>query len=768
MPRSPAQTCQPISRIEERDTEAGKRQFAHVVPKFCSPPVRRQARKQWARLAGGRGESRPSRQLLGGELVFSNMSALGGMYDAASSDDGARSDEAVQADETSPHTVRPSDGLATDAPQVDGNSSENAAHDESNTPHGRQPCDVSGPPGGHRQLGRESASGAYPRKLAAQNPATSGACSDGVLHHYTSHLLCTDDGAGGEATISARVRGASIGALAVSGRNEQDRIDRSTPERPAPLQVQGNVGSLLTSASSPSVSGAVLNAAPPNDDASKAASSSAQPGPPASTAEAVSILIDKMLESPTDEDLHTRAMRSLRRLSTSDEGRALIGDSGGVQLVSDCLRRFTTNVNLATACCMVIANLSYGSQENKDRARRSRAIDSIIDLLGSTDLSSDSTAFVCLAARNLSNGCQKNQIYLGTYGGVDGLCKAMRRNPEHVEVQLQAIAAAANISHGNKSCQLKMRETGAIELILQAMRRNSTDGAVQETCLVALRNLCVDNERNQRAVGALGGVDQTVLAMRAFPRNSTTQVRACAALRYLAFDGQNRERIGVNGGVVSIVDALQAVRADSEGIDEVLKALSNATFDHAENKLAVHRCGGIQSMMDIMSADGSAPALEGGFRVLRNLTDCSEDVRQAIREGGAVSIAVDCLRRRRPEAGIIEHALALLLNLVVDGLSAAGAGRDTREEELISLTRQAMEQFPEHLAILDHGAALVHTLQRAAGRAADADGGGRMFKRKTHTHTMPKILRKMSSFARTASDRSGAVPDLRGVESTDA
>lgn len=476
------------------------------------------------------------------------------------------------------------------------------------------------------------------------------------------------------------------------------------------------------------------------------------PRAPASTAEEVVIIVDKLLECPDDEDLHIRALRSLRRISTTQEGRELIGDYGGIQIIADCIGRFgKNNDNLAAMCCVVVANLSFRSEGNKDKVRRSRIIDFIFELLRRERMSAEEMSHVCLAAQNVTSGNLKNQVYMGAYGGIEALCLALKRHMGHVELVVQALGAFGNIARGGKTCQMKIREGGGVELIVRAMRERSENLEVQEKCAMALRNLCDSNDRNSRVVGSLGGVDQIVMAMKSFSSEAALQTKSCAALRFLAFDEENRERLGKNGGVVCIVEAISVTHASGHGLDEVLKALSNATFDHNENKLVVGRCGGVETIMSILSNDASAATVEGGCRVLRNLTDCSEDLRRGMREAGVMTAAVDFLRTRRDEETIVEHTAALLLNLLVDGVSVSGFSRQCDSAEVVELCEEAMRQLPHAPAVTQYATALVSLLRRPVDRDAGPIPGRQRFKNRR----MPRLLKKLSRSVSEAPDEVG-------------
>lgn len=446
---------------------------------------------------------------------------------------------------------------------------------------------------------------------------------------------------------------------------------------------------------------------------------------PFSVPDEIAILIDKMRESPDDEELNTRAARSLRRISATPEGRDFIGESGGVQILSDCMRRFMNKKSIAITCSMTIANLTYGSIENKDRIRRSRGIDLIISLLKSTSLNSEDMAYVCLAARNITNSCIRNQVYFERHDGIVSLCKVMERHSKSLNVQVQVILCISNIGRGGKMCQMKIRSTGAIISILEAMETYADNVSIQENCLAAIASFCEGNENNQRFVGTSGGVDQVVTAMKAFKDHDKCQALACAALRYLTFDAENRVRLGTNGGVVALVSCLRSLSYDSVDKVHVLNALSNATFDHLENKQCVSRCGGINAISEVLSATKQAPLIEAGFRVLKNLTDCSVEVRKQISDSTAVPTALLCLKSNDLSAPAVEQILALILNLIPkDGQ----AEESMNLQKIAGLVSNTEKLHPENLTIENYAGLIQSASTRGKSDKRDGPSSGNFFR----------------------------------------
>jgi hypothetical protein len=455
-----------------------------------------------------------------------------------------------------------------------------------------------------------------------------------------------------------------------------------------------------------------------------------------------------MLEAPEDTELNMRALRSMRRISTNDDGRRLIGESGGIQIVADCMRRLGNNSQLATVSCMVIANLCFNSPENKLRVYKSRVIDSMVGFLDSVHVG-DQVAFVCLALRNISNNCKENQIFLGASGGIDGLCKAMKHHLDHVDVMTQISAAIGNIACGNKNCQMRVRECGGLELLVQSMKTHPTSEAVQEHGMIALENVCRGNEKNQKLVGTHGGVDKVVLAMRSFKDTRNIQIRGCGILRILAFNEQNRERLGVNGGIACLVAALKVLAGSDSDVEIALKALSNATYDHAENKNAVVRCGGIDVVLSILlAATDSDDVKRECLRVFRNLTDYSADVRSKLCRDGALHAGINCLERSSENAGVAEHSIAFVLNLLSDAVSGDSPTPQLDKQQLAGHVQARVDRFLQNEQIQQHGPELLATLKRLRNKdEVEATSSSRHL-----VDRLKSLKRKMSNSSRPATE----------------
>jgi hypothetical protein len=135
------------------------------------------------------------------------------------------------------------------------------------------------------------------------------------------------------------------------------------------------------------------------------------------------------------------------------------------------MSRFSQSKNsLEAMCCVVVANLAYGSEENKGRVRRAKFLDVRFEFLASKDRTSEDISYVCLAAQNVTSSDLKNRVYMGAYGGVEALARleATHRKLRHAST----VATLGKLARGGKTCQMKIRDAGGVDLILLAMQRS--------------------------------------------------------------------------------------------------------------------------------------------------------------------------------------------------------------------------------------------------------------------------------------------------------
>lgn len=120
--------------------------------------------------------------------------------------------------------------------------------------------------------------------------------------------------------------------------------------------------------------------------------------------------------------------------------------------------------------------------------------------------------------------------------------------------------------------------------------------------------------------------------------------------------------------------------------------------------------------------------VESGSRVLKNLADCSGDVRKIVMDSGSLSAAVSCDRSEGFRSSAVEHGLTLVLNFVTeDGdEEAAKVG-----EVLLEAGRVAGGRFPEDGAIARYRRLIQvrSAEQRGVGNEGDGAKGGTFFRK---------------------------------------
>lgn len=384
---------------------------------------------------------------------------------------------------------------------------------------------------------------------------------------------------------------------------------------------------------------------------------------------AVIVLLDSMLAHQNDESVQLKAILSLLRMSLNDAERKLVGDSGCIQPVIADLTLFPRNEHILYNGCKLLANVAFNCDDNKNRIRQCNGIDVIVNVMKEEPNNEELHIHASLVLRNATHGCRKNQLRARVIGAIDVLSDTLKRFPCNKKIQTNTISAVGNIACASMDCQMRIRESECIELVLFAMSQHASSSTVQNHSMVAIRNICNDNEKNQQRVGEKGGVKLIAAAMNSFRDDWELLVIASEAVRVLCLDGKNRETVGeveiISPLVQSLGDTLERSQNMSDFVS-LLKALSNAVFSPASNREKLISEHGVEAVMEcIQKRKSNLEVVEGGLRVFRNVVDDGGDRCKCLGNSRVFSFAVEVMLADRRNAGICEHALALLLRAAV-------------------------------------------------------------------------------------------------------
>lgn len=462
--------------------------------------------------------------------------------------------------------------------------------------------------------------------------------------------------------------------------------------------------------------------------------------------QAVVILLDSMLANGEDENLQVKAIISLLRMSEISEERELLGSSGCLQAAIAAMKNFPDSSKIANSGCMLLANAAFDSVENKGRIRRCRGIELLVALMSRREFDEEMQCWACVALRNLTNLSEENQELAGSIGSLEVLHRVLRRFDWNKTLQTQGIAAIANIACGGLESQVRIRDSGCIEVVIDAMKMYPDNMAIQEQCVLALQNVCVKNGKNQRTVGELGGVELLTEVMRKHKSQAKLLAMVCSTLRYMCFEEKIRDIVGRNGALILMLDALQVVsdQCGAAEVEQVLKALTNATFSPCENKQVVARCGGVAGVMKVLvKYNDEAEVVESGLRVFRNVSDKGGVNCQVLETEGVFKYGLERLESFKEHSGITEHAFAIVVNGIHLQYDAERVGMSLGE--LRSLVIKQMSILPTCVQVHKLGREIAELLEKFEKQEVQAP------LKKKRTKLVLEKLKRVASGQRTMS-----------------
>lgn len=266
----------------------------------------------------------------------------------------------------------------------------------------------------------------------------------------------------------------------------------------------------------------------------------------------IPLIVESIVQHRKDPLVVDRALSMLRRLTPRESSRAVIGASYGIEAVVDVMTLHSTRVRIQTQACLVLANLAYKNDVNKNRALHCAAFQAVVAAM-SLHRAEQVQAWGCLALRNLSNSSSRSVEDSSVYAGaVDVLVSALENYTESRVVQNQAPVALGHIGSTSAVGLARIREVGGVHAVLVACKRNLPNALMVDAGFSALRALITDAE-NRKLVGLSGGLHIVTEAMTIWRGHMSIVVKGCHVFRYLSFVKVNREMLGRCGAIGAVV-----------------------------------------------------------------------------------------------------------------------------------------------------------------------------------------------------------------------
>lgn len=215
----------------------------------------------------------------------------------------------------------------------------------------------------------------------------------------------------------------------------------------------------------------------------------------ASGIDIVNVCLDVIKKEIKNHVVVEHGLAVLRNLSIGNEENQLcIGESGGVQLVMECLKMYRTRERIITKGCSALRYLFF--------LKRNREI-----MSGSPSL--------------------------------ELLVRILRDGADVPEVAENAILALGNAAFDQYESKRAIARYGGICAVVDVMCNHLEAENLQEYGCRTLRNLADCDEINVRLLGESGAVDAAIYSIMGYKENEDIQEQAFAMLFNIAFSEQN-------------------------------------------------------------------------------------------------------------------------------------------------------------------------------------------------------------------------------------
>lgn len=412
------------------------------------------------------------------------------------------------------------------------------------------------------------------------------------------------------------------------------------------------------------------------------------------------------------------AIKMLRNMTQTEENRANIVKLKGIEAVIEAMKHSTGSPRILSHSALVLSNLTFGNADIKTAVGEMGGIASIAKAMKDHKDFQAMQARGSLALRNLSYNSEKNQKIAGECGAVESLLRGVEQYQDDREVVHQSCVALTNLSNENLENRSLMVQARGGTIAVHLMKKYADSATVHDDAISIIRNIAVGSPQAQEEIGASGGTACVCRALDVFGKEQKIIDKSCMALRYLCFLPMNRSLVQEAKGLENLTSIMGKFISNAKTVEHALLAIGNATFESAESKAIIGRCGGIVAIISAVEQHRMNVSIqEHGCRVLRNLADGFELNRRLEAESGAVTTGVFSLMGFPDNASVQEQACAMLLNI---GQSTANVEK-LRQADVARLAEKAISLHSKHRGILLQAGSLIDLLNGFGTNGSNVD-----------------------------------------------
>jgi hypothetical protein len=384
------------------------------------------------------------------------------------------------------------------------------------------------------------------------------------------------------------------------------------------------------------------------------------------------------LNKPDSLELACCTLQSLMLLVPPDSKE--IDSSGIVDYMIDIISARSLPVDLKGAACGVL--WSYNARQIKhlgnDLLKMFRSIVGVIGLYNGEIEPYDASLQIAASAALISItqsmsgqshhiSCEEMEVIITV------MYMVIYHDPDRIVLLENFLDCILNISFISES---EVILSGGIVVVIDTMVEHESSESVQERgCAILAHLSSSENLQVNICLAETDGIDMIINSLAVFSSNTNIQINACKALSHLTVEKESRILILAQGGLMSIVNAINNDVNNQCLLNEALTALLNLSADADEQLLMDDNVVG--AVIDTMRRHVNYVSLqEKCLSILQNISMRFFNAKSVIGTAGGIDAIFTTMKEHIGTSAVLERSFVTLWSLAID---------KTIQEEISSL-----------------------------------------------------------------------------------
>jgi len=165
-----------------------------------------------------------------------------------------------------------------------------------------------------------------------------------------------------------------------------------------------------------------------------------------------------------------------------------------------------------------------------------------------------------------------------------------------------------------------------LKVVYDAMTLRSTIAVIQRHALCTMFFIAENNIEKKVAIANKGLIDVVIKLLETEANRLDVQELGVRVIRILCPAKTNQDKMGKAGGIEKVLEAMSTCGESLELQAEACWALSNITYNHAENRVLAFQKGAVDALLKSMEANPTSNGVQKhGCRALRNIGHCATE-----------------------------------------------------------------------------------------------------------------------------------------------